>query len=257
MIRLMWVHLLAILMLGAGVAPASVATGPQPPCGGAEARVTPAYAELGQPPRVATWTALRMQLPGSCPTALNGHFELAVALAGRFESPDSVADMAARVGAMSSMRRLRYWSVTDGDWRNLFTDIFAVTQGPARRRRSDFSAAEVLGDRVLYFAQDDSRSSGESIHALKTLRPSPDTLVIETWNVTAIRLYVLRLFDAGSLRALHFLQRRGPGEWRYYGLSLVRAGGRRGHERSFVNRAAAYYRHLAGKASDAMPPLAP
>ena len=94
------------------------------------------------------------------------------------------------------------------------------------------------------------------MYALKTHEHSADSLTFETYNVTAVNLFLLRLFDPGSLRSIHFLKRDGE-RWSYYGLSLVQQGGRSGSERSFVNRAAAYFRHLSGVPSDRNPPLAP
>ena len=242
-------------VLGPGTAHA--ATGPVPPCTSLDAETEPAYGALNGPPQVAVFKEIELALPAACPGAASGRFEIAVSLAGRFENAGGVSDMARKIGAISTLAGLRYWSVTEARWRALFSDIFAVNDESPWARRPDFSALEVLGGGTLHFAQDDTRSSGLSIHALKVTRVSSQRLVIESYNVTPIRLLLLPMFEARSLRSFHFLHRERPGHWSYYGLSLVRAGGVLTHERSLVNRAAAYYRFLAGMPADGAPPLAP
>jgi hypothetical protein len=62
------------------------------------------------------------------------------------------------------------------------------------------------------------------------------------------------------LQALHFLERLGPEEWGYYGLARTGAGASPltgGREASYVNRAVALFRHLAGLPTDRGPPAAP
>lgn len=235
--------------------------GPRPPCPGSDDgtdHTRAPYGALNGQPRVATWRDLELRPRAACPGPAAARFELAIALAGRFEHAGSMEEMAARIGAVSALRDLRYWSVTDGRWRPLLAESFALEDASEpRRRRPDFGAAEVLSGETLFFAQDDTRTTGLNVFALRVLHASPDALVFETRNVTALRLLILTVFPADSVLAYHYLQRDPAGTWRYYGLTLVRAGGTPERERSLVNRAAAYYRFLAGQPSAGAPPLAP
>jgi hypothetical protein len=61
------------------------------------------------------------------------------------------------------------------------------------------------------------------------------------------------------MQSVYFMERESPGVWRYY--SIVRTGKNAnsltiGHEASSINRAVAFYRYLAGIATDKEPPAA-
>ena len=85
-------------------------------------------------------------------------------------------------------------------------------------------------------------------HRMRLREITPDRLVIETDNVSAIKLFVVSLFDPGELRALYVAQ-RDQGGWSYYSLSGAAVGASAlalGHDDSYVNRALALYAHVAG-----------
>ena len=80
---------------------------------------------------------------------------------------------------------------------------------------------------------------------------------MEVVNVSAIKLTFVTLFAPRSLINVHMFKRLEDGTWGYRGLAAVRDGLMiEGHEDSFVNRAAAVYRFLAGVPADRDPPLA-
>ena len=88
----------------------------------------------------------------------------------------------------------------------------------------------------------------------------PDGLVVEMVNVSAMRYLVIPLAGPGDLQSLYFLERRSPNEWAYYSLARTSAGASsltQGHEASYVNRAAALFRHFADLPTDQEPPAAP
>jgi len=183
--------------------------------------------------------------------------KLVVALAARFRGPESIEDIAARVGAVSATSGLLYWSTTDGNWRVLISEAEALRGRSTGAVRADFAAREVLGDRTLYFRQKDTRSTGWNLYSLRGRRLGPERLAVEVVNLSAIRFLLITLAEARSLVSLHFVERLGPGLWGYYGLSAVRDGAGEGFDKSLVNRAAAFYRFLTGRPGDAGPPLAP
>jgi hypothetical protein len=232
---------------------AQAADGPQPPCG-----VTPQpfYAPPGAAPAIQTW-----QAPGWTASACTGWASarptLLVALAGSFRHEGGAADLLAAFGRISSLRGIRYWSVGDRGWRTLVTGAAALDGPRTRRRRADFAPAEMTRGADLYFAQEDSRSSGEVVYRMRVLEKGPDRVTITVENVTSVRFLLVPLFAPGDVRCTSYLERLSPGVWGYYGLWGILAGAQTsGHEASSVNRALAFYRHIAGIPTDQEPPAA-
>jgi len=242
--------LLVLMTLSAGASPVA-------PCPGTVEQTFPAYGPLDEAPKVAIWRHIDLSRAAACLGGLRERMEVVVALAGRFRSSLSVEEMARRVGAISKTEGLRYWSVTDGDWRALLSEAFALAAPDIERRRPDFSAAELLSGRVLYTAQRDTRSTGLNLYRFVGRRIDARRMVIESCNVSPIRFIFVELYAPGALRVIHFLERADSGVWAAYTLSAVRSGTLEQDPRSLINRSAAYYRYLSGVASDRDPPLAP
>jgi hypothetical protein len=252
------VGLYAALLLSANSSLAQ--SGPQPPCGAAP---SPAYADLGSTPAVRVWTGDELGAdwtPPSCTGWRPLPFRSLLAAAGRFRYQGSVEDLLARFGAVSTMTAIRYWSVSDKRWQTLITKASALEGPDAAKRRPDFSVAEMRGGTDLYFAEDDNRSTGDVVYRLRVRETAPDRLVVETENVSPVRYLLLPLAGPGDLQALYFFERRSANEWGYYSLARTGAGTSsltEGHEASYVNRAVALFRHLAGLPTDQGPPTAP
>jgi len=239
------------------VLPASAAAGgPVAPCSRAARQEIPSYGPLDGPPVVTVWRDVTLDGDRGCPDGLRGRMALVVALAGRFRAPGTLEDMAQRAGAISQTAGLRYWSVTDGAWRTLLSEAFALEGPDLERRRADFSAAELLSGRVLYTAQRDTRSTDLNLYRLVGRRVDARRLVVESKNLSPIRFLIFELFAPGALQAAHRLEQLAPGVWGYYGVTAVRGGALDNETKSFVNRAAAYYRYLAGVPAEREPPLA-
>jgi len=241
--------LLVLMTLSAGASPVA-------PCPGTVEQTFPAYGPLDEAPKVAIWRHIDLSRAAACLGGLRERMEVVVALAGRFRSSLSVEEMARRVGAISKTEGLRYWSVTDGDWRALLSEAFALEGPDLERRRADFSAAELLSGRVLYTAQRDTRSTDLNLYRLVGRRVDARRLVVESKNLSPIRFLIFELFAPGALQAAHRLEQLAPGVWGYYGVTAVRGGALDNETKSFVNRAAAYYRYLAGVPAEREPPLA-
>lgn len=237
--------------------PAGAVDGPIAPCAAGAEDMRPAYGPVDGAPRVAWWRDVVVPEGAGCLGAIRGRMELVVALAGRFHDARTLEEMAQRVAAISQTAGLRYWSVTDGDWRTLLTEAFALSGPHIAQRRADFSVDELLGGGALYTAQHDTRSTGLNVYRLRARRVGATRLVFESENLTPIRLFVFELFEPGALRVIHFLDRIEPGLWGYYTVTAVRGGALESDPRSMINRSAAYFRFLAGVPSDRDPPLAP
>ena len=234
-------------------------SGPQPPCG---AEPSPAYAEPGSLPVVHVWSARELGAdwtPPACAGWRPFPFRALVATTGRFRHRGTAKDLLERLGAISALTTIRYWSATDQSWLRLITDASALEGPDAAKRRPDFGAAEMRVGAELYFAQRDNRSTGEVVYRLRLREVAPDRFVAETENVSPVRYLFVPLAGPGDLQALYFLERLTPGEWGYYGLARTGAGASsllEGHEASYVNRAVALFRYLAGVPTAQEPPAA-
>ena len=113
---------------------------------------------------------------------------------------------------------------------------------------------------ALFYAQDDSGSSGSVVYRMRLHALAADRFVLAVDNVDPVRLVVVPLFEPGALKSLYVVERRSPGVWGYYSLGLVGHGASglaESYPSSFANRAAALYRHIAGIPTDREPPAAP
>jgi hypothetical protein len=232
--------------------------GPLPPC---EAGASATYPTFGNPPNVRNWRAGDLSMdwkPPACVAWASQHFTLLTAIAASFEFAGQADDLLARFGALSAWRGTRYWSITDHRWETLIIDSAAV-DAANRKRRVDFSSAELKAGRAFYFVQQDNRSSGEVTYRMRVDAAGSDRIVITIDNVSTVSLLVFSLFEPGDLESTYIIRRLSPTSWGYYSLSGVRESGflPGGQVASHVNRAAAIYRHIVGMPSDQDPPLAP
>ena len=231
-------------------------TGPQPPCGAAP---FPAYSNIGDAPVVKAWDRSdlgRNWTPPACTGWTAPGFSTLVVAAARFRYAAGVAGLLRRIGAISELRGMRYWSTTRKRWATLIVDAYALSAAAGKQRRNDFSMDEMAEGRSFYFQQEDN-VSGRAVYRMRVLTASPDRLVIETENVTTMKYLLLPVFPPGEMQSIYFLEREPDDVWRYY--SMTRTGRNAswltaGHEASSINRAVAFYRFLAGIPTDQEPP---
>jgi len=167
--------------------------------------------------------------------------------------------MRRRIGAISELKGVLYWSTTHKQWQTLIVDAYASTGPPAERRRQDFSPDEITEGKYLYFQQTDNLS-GKAMYRMHILSASSDRLVFDTENVTTMRYLLIPLFHPGEIQSIYFLERESQDVWRYY--SIARTGKNAstftaGHDASSINRAVAFYRYLVGIPTDQEPPASP
>ena len=247
--------LLTTFLSGAVLSPDS---GPQPPCG---SETSPPYPDLDKPPTVRFWDRSdlgRDWVSPACTGWTTQGFATLVVTVGRFRSSSGADGMRRRIGAISELKGMRYWSTTQKKWQTLIVDAYAETGPYAAERRRDFSPDEIAEGKDLYFQQADNLS-GKAIYRMRILGASPDRLVFDTENITTMRYFLIPLFHAGDIQAIYFLERQSEDVWRYY--SIARTGKNAntltsGHEASAVNRAVAFYRYFAGIPTDKDPPAA-
>lgn len=228
---------------------------PQPPCA---ISPQPFYADNGKQPNFQVWgkATLASWIPPQCTGWSGGASNVLVAMAGTFSHAGSADDLLKRFGAVSTTRSIRYWSVMDKEWRALVTEAAALSGSNSKDRRPDFSAPEMKLGRDLFLVQRDGRSTGEVIYRMRVRETSADRLVLELENVTPMRKFIVTVFKPGGMKLLYFMERRDGENWGFYVLLSANSSYAEGNEGSYINRAAAFYRHFTGVLTDGAPPLA-
>jgi hypothetical protein len=236
-----------------------VVSGPVPPCG---STTVPPYPDAGMPPKVQAWDHSD---PGSdwTPPACTGWarsgFTTLVVTAGLFHHKSGVEGLLRRIGAISELAGVRYWSTTHKRWQTLIVDAHALSGPVGSQRRKDFTPDEITEDKVMYYQQEDNLT-GKAIYRLQVRSISTDRLVFDTENISTIRYFLLPIFRAGEMQSIYFLERASPDTWRYYSIARTGANASKlatGHASSHINRAIAIYRYLAAIPTDQEPPAAP
>jgi hypothetical protein len=230
--------------------------GPQPPCG---INAFPPYPGVDDPPTTRFWEGSdlgRDWLPPACTGWTTRGFATLVVTVGRFHNSPGFDGVRRRLGAISDLKGIPYWSTTHKQWQTLIDDAYATTVPPAYQRRKDFSPDEIVEGASLYFRQSDNLS-GPATYRLRILSAPPNRLVFNIENVTTMRYLLVPMFHPGEMQSVHFIERESQQIWRYY--SIARTGVSAnplaaGHEASSVNRAVAFFRYLAGIRADKEPP---
>jgi hypothetical protein len=231
---------------------------PQLPC---EQEAVPAYPDLSNGPTAMFWNGSSAGAdwkPPACTGWAGSGFSTLVTTVARFRGPFKAEDLLRRIGAISQLTGVRYWSTTHQGWQTLIVDAHALTRAQGNHQRPDFLPDEMKKGAVLYFEQTDNLS-GKGIYRMRIDEASENRIVVDMENVNTMRFLLLPLFPPGELQTIYFLDRDSEDIWRYYG--VVRTGKNAsslttGKQASSINRAVAFYRHLAGLPTDLEPPAA-
>ena len=233
-------------------------TGPQPPCG---IDPVPPYPGLDSPPVVKFWSESDFGhdwRPPACTGWTAAGFATLVTTAARFRYPSGAEGLLRRVGAISELAGMRYWSTTHQRWQTFILSAHASTGSQPDHRRQDFTPDEMTVGKVLYSEQVDNLS-GTAIYRMRVDEASPSRLVFDVENVSTMRYLFVTLFHPGEMQSIYFLYRESNDVWRYYSIARTGRNASRlstGHEASSINRAVAFYRSLAGIPTDQEPPAA-
>jgi hypothetical protein len=251
---------LAVLFSAVVPSAALADPGPHLPC--QAGTVIPLFAPSGPLPAYRIWYGDDFPggwTPPACTPWEKKPFAILVATAGRFHEPGGIEAVAARFARISSLSSVRYWSVTRQRWRGLIEDAHALSGPDPAGLRGDFTAAELRPSATLFFRQQENTPAGDVIYRLTVHERNADRLVVTTENALPVRFLLLPLFGPGDYQTLFVIEREDEGHWRYY--SLLRVAGSfetmlRDHAASYINRAVAIFRHIAGLPTDAEPPAA-
>jgi hypothetical protein len=230
-----------------------------PPCGGI---AVPPYPEVDKPPTVRAWDSADLALdwtPPACTGWTTPGLTTLVVTVGLFRHSSGVEGLLRRIGAVSKLAGVRYWSITHKRWQTLIVDAYALSGPAGGPRRKDFSPDEITEDRLLYYQQQDNLS-GKAIYRIHIQSISPDRLVFDTENVSTMRYLLLPIFRPGDMQSIYFFERVSQDVWRYYSIARMGAKASKlagGHAASSINRAVAFYRYLAALPTDQEPPASP
>jgi hypothetical protein len=150
-----------------------------------------------------------------------------------------------RFGAISKLPGIQYWSTTDQRWRPMISAAFAVDSSEGVKPRGDFAAAEFVPGVYRFYRITDTRSKHAIAYELRLRVGPPGHVIVETANSEPLTDWGVTLYPADGVHTLYFLRERSPGTWSFY--SITRAVPAtflaEGHEKSFINRAVALFRH--------------
>lgn len=222
--------------------------------------IRPVYAPLDAPPVVQT---TRIPADGRLPAGASC-FEKTdsaatwITVASYVRTANSLNGFIERLGSISTLSTVQYWSTTEQKWRPMVTSASAISSVNSRLPRADYSLAELTRGADLYYSVTDSRSGRPVAYRLRVLEDQPTELLAETANVDAVRQWGITVYATDGLHTLYFMKKQSAGVWAFYSITRVLPNTflAAGHDKSFINRAIALYRHIVGLPTDAEPPAA-
>jgi hypothetical protein len=233
-------------------------SGPQPPCG---KETVPPYPGLDHSPIVKFWSESDFGhdwRPPACASWAEVGFSTLITTVARFRYTSGAEGLLRHIGAASKLAGMRYWSTTHKQWQTLIVNAHALTGPQPSHLRPDFTPDEMKEGKVLYFERVDNLS-GTAIYRMHIAEASADRIVYDVENISIVRRFFVTFFHPGEMQSIYFLDRESDNVWRYYSIARTGRNASRlatGHESSWINRAVAFYRSLAGIPTDQEPPAA-
>jgi hypothetical protein len=231
---------------------ASVASAERSMCGNAP---PPAYPALDKPALVQSWLRDGRQ-DGAAPDC-NGlrsrDIELLVRVTARFHSPLDGAAMLGRLGAVSALKGMPYWSYTDKMRQLLVSESYAVDHPVSMKARADFSPAELRSGALLFFVQSNNRAAALTPYSLQLLSHGPDRLLLRVENAADLRYLGMKVVAAHEMQWVLALEPLANGHWGYrslLGICHLGMGRAEQHRLSNLARSVALFDHLAGRQTD-------
>ena len=225
---------------------------PRPPCAGPAA---PAYPDTVGAPVVQIWKQSDWT-PPACVGWPSLPGATLVATVGRFRHTAGAEELRRRLGGVSAMAGLLYWSTSNQRWQPLVIDAYALTGPSGEQRRRDFTASEIAQGQTLYVHQEDNLL-GKATYQTKITTASAGRLAFATENRSTIRVFGIPVFEPGELLSVCYLERESGEVWRYYSLARISKQMSvlpSSNDASLINRAVASYRFLSGIPADQEPP---
>ena len=221
-------------------------------CGSA---APPPYPAADRPALVHSWLADgRQDGPRpDCSELRTREFELLVRVVASFTTALDANGLLARMGAVSGLKGMAYWSFTEKKRLELVRESYAVDKPASMQRRADFSAAELRSGAECFFVQSDNRSSTLVPYSLQLLPGAGERLALRVENVGDLRYMGLKVVAAHEMQWVMVLEPLGPGRWGYralQGVCHLGMGRAEQHRLSNLSRSVAMFDQFAGRQTD-------
>jgi hypothetical protein len=148
--------------------------------------------------------------PPSCTGWTATGFSTLVTTVARFQGATETRDPMQRIGAVSGLAGIRYWSTTHQHWQTLIADAHALAGPRSPQHREDFQPGEMKEGAVLYFEQVDNLS-GRGVYRLHIAAATADHLVFDIENVNTMRYLLVPILHPGEMQSIYFLDRESAG----------------------------------------------
>jgi hypothetical protein len=240
----------ALLCLWPGLAAGG---GPPLVCGQAP---PPAFPPPDKPPIVQSWLQDGRQdgpLLPDCGHLRGREFELLVRVTASFNAPGEAADMLLRMGAVSSMKGMTYWSFSDRRRQLLVRESFAVEGPTSTKPRADFTLAELRSGALLHYLQSDNRTSALVPYSLKVLLSGNDGFTLRIENLADVRFMGVTFVPARAMQWVVTIERLGPERWGYrslLGVQQLGFGSAEKYRLSNLSRSVAIFDLLSGRQTE-------
>lgn len=233
------------------------AADPSPPCA---SKIHPAPSAIGAPLAVEVWYAEdypNAWQPPACMHWQRAPFSILLAASGEFEFDGTSATLAARIGRISALNAVQYWSVTKQRWRPLITNAIALTSADRDTAREDFSTEELTPGSTYFFRQKENTPAGEIVYQASILELSDRKLRVQIVNPQPVRRFFKEWISAGEYQSYYEFTKLDRGRWHYFYVLRSNAVSWmpvERYENSYKNRAVALFRYFAGIPTTLEPP---
>jgi hypothetical protein len=227
-----------------------------------DATQRPSAVPAGPLPQVHVWKKSDLPAgwhPPACLPWPSASDAAVVETLGTFASGGDGAALLARLGHVSRLTGLKYWSAADQEWRPLFTQAVALSGPDPDAKRADFAPSELHQGGTYYLLQSDGNPLGPIVQAMTIIEATPTRLVANMRNVSGLGFLGMPLVSEDALQTFFDLARNPDGTWSYYSLARLAThlpGFLEPSEATLENRAVAIFRFVAGYRDDIEPPIA-
>jgi hypothetical protein len=215
----------------------------------------------GTNPTVDLWQPSGDDLwqPPSCIPWVVKPARVVVTTLGRFQHTGNVDEILKRFADVSDMTSIQYWSVTKQKWKPLFKQSHALDP-EENTQRDNFQLQELMPGHHVQVQQTEAYLPAPLTLDWQILERTPDRLVITMTNTSDVKWMFSRVIAKGNYEFFYLLERETGSTWRFYNVSRLTGGNivlSLLPNESYINRAAAIFRYVAGYPTDIEPPVAP
>lgn len=225
---------------------------PVPQCGKAP---PPAYPPVDRPPLLQCWVdGLRQDgPPPDCSPLRQQDHVLLVRLTASYVAAGGLDEQLGRIGAVSMLKGMPYWSFTDRQRQTLIRDAFAVEAPDSVKPRPDFSQAELRRSQDVFFVHSDNRSSALVPFVMRLTQQGADSFSLRVENVGDVRFMGLTVVAAREMQWGVSIEHLGGNRYGYrslLGLRKLRMGSADKHRLSNLARVVAMFDLLSGRVTE-------